>query len=73
MKIQDSIFIVVLMILLLLRKPKWFAVAGVASLALSIPLFAFWVFFTAEHLVWYAIAFFFASILFSLLGRGKVQ
>ncbi|MBI5619666.1 hypothetical protein HY950_01775 [Candidatus Gottesmanbacteria bacterium] len=73
MKIQDSIFIAVLAILLLLRKPKWFAVAGVASLIVSIPLFTVWIFFTAQRLIWYAAAFFFLSLLFSLRRPGKVQ
>ena len=73
MKIQDSIFIAVLVVLLVLRKPKYVTVAGLVGLALSIPLFALWVFFTAERLVWYAAAFFFLSIVFSLLESRKVQ
>lgn len=73
MKIQDSLFIAVLVILFVLRKPKYFAVVGLVSLGLAIPLFAGWIFFTAERLTWYAAVFFFIFILFSLLLPHKVQ
>ncbi len=73
MKAQDILFFVVLVLLVILRKPRYFVVAGLACLAFSIPLFAMWVFFTAEHLIWYAAAFFFIFVLFSLLQSHKVQ
>lgn len=73
MKIQDSLFIAVLVILLAMRKPRYFVFAGLVSLTLAIPLFAVWIFFTAQRLVWYAAAFFFMFILFSLLRPSKVQ
>lgn len=62
MKPQDILFIIVLSFLLYKHNPKWFIVAGLLSLVLSIPLFHFWIFFTAERLVWYAAAFFFVAI-----------
>lgn len=63
MKPQDVGFIIVLAILLVVRKPTWFVYAGLLCFALSIPLFARWVFFTGERLVWYGAAFVFVSII----------
>lgn len=80
MKIQDVLFIAVLIGLLVYKQslrsgdlkkdPKWFVVAGLGLLVLAIPLFATWTFFTAERLTWYAAAFFLLSIaLFLWKGR----
>lgn len=66
MKIQDIAFLIVFVAFLFVRNPKWFVAAGLLSLFLSIPLFSFWIFFTAERLVWYSGAFFLASIIFIL-------
>jgi len=63
MKPQDILFLLLFIFLLLKRQPRNFVVAGLICLTLAIPLFQFWVFFTAERLVWYG-AFF---ILFSIL------
>lgn len=54
MKIQDLIFIAILIFLIIKNDAKLFVFVGLIILALSIPLFAFWIFFTAEKLVWYA-------------------
>lgn len=62
MKIQDILFLVIFVVLLLKRDSNWATLAGIICLFLSIPLFAFWVFFTAQHLVWYSAAFFFLAI-----------
>lgn len=61
MKIQDIIFLIVLFFLIYKRNPKLAVVAGLLCLVISIPLFATWTFFTAEHLTWYAAAFFLLS------------
>lgn len=66
MKIQDIIFLIALAFLIYKKDPRWAAMAGLGSLALSIPLFATWIFFTAERLTWYAAAFFLLSIVFHL-------
>lgn len=63
MKIQDILFIIVLLALIYKRDPRWPAIAGLGSLVLAIPLFATWTFFTAERLTWYAAAFFLLSII----------
>lgn len=73
MKIQDTLFLVALVILLALRKQRYFVFAGLGSLTLAIPLFAGWVFFTAERLTWYAAGFFLIYLLFSLVRPHTVQ
>lgn len=69
MKPQDILFIVLLLFLFWKRAPNWFVIAGLVCLVLSIPLFQFWVFFTAERLVWYAFAFFLAAIVLYMLKK----
>lgn len=69
MKIQDILFIIVFILVLLKRDSRISTITGLICLALSIPLFAFWIFFTAQHLVWYAFAFFLLSII--LLIKDK--
>jgi hypothetical protein len=66
MKIQDIAFYVVLALLILKRSPNLAVFCGIAALLLSIPLFSFWVFFTAERLTWYAGGFFLLAIIFHL-------
>jgi len=73
MKIQDISFFVVFALVLLSRKPILFVWTGLLMLFLSIPLFAFHIFFTAERLTWYAAAFFLIFILFSFIPSRKVK
>ena len=65
MKPQDIVFFLTFGALLAIRKPQLFVFAGLGSLALAIPLFATWTFFTAERLTWYAAAFFMTFIIIS--------
>ena len=71
MKIQDILFVLVFLVLLLRRNPKLIVAAGLVCLVLSIPLFAFWVFFTAQRFVYYAAAFFLAAIIIYLVPKRK--
>jgi len=57
MKIQDLIFIITFLLIFILRKEQWFLYAGLGCFFFAIPLFATWVFFTAERLTWYGSAF----------------
>ena len=66
MKPQDIAFIVIFIALIIYRKPKLLVAAGLACLLISMPLFAKWIFFTAERLTWYAAAFFLIAILVNL-------
>jgi len=63
MKPQDIGFLLVFIVLLFVKKPRVFLIAGLASWVFAIPLFAGWIFFTAERLTWYGAAFIFASLL----------
>jgi len=72
MKVQDLIFFLVYIGLIVSRKRIWFVWAGLICLMLAIPLFSFWIFFTAERLTWYAAAFFLAYVI-SLVWPHKVQ
>ncbi|MEK7533869.1 MAG: hypothetical protein AAB600_00890 [Patescibacteria group bacterium] len=67
MKIQDFIFLIVFLFLVIHKNPKMMVWGGITCLVLSIPLFSFWIFFTAERLTWYAAAFFLLAIIFYLL------
>ena len=71
MKPQDIVFFIVLIFLIGRRDPKMSIVSGLSALVLAIPLFATWTFFTAERLTWYAAAFFFLPLLFSLWKPSK--
>jgi len=71
MKIQDIAFFAVLFLLIFKRNPKLAAICGTLCLISSIPLFSFWIFFTAERLVWYAAAFFLLAIIFYLLKQNE--
>ena len=66
MKIQDVLFILIFLGILCLQKPKVAVMAGLACFLLSMPLFYFWIFFTAERLTWYAAGFILLSIMLNL-------
>ena len=71
MKPQDIGFIIVLCVLLVLRRQKLFVIVGLACFLLAIPLFAKWIFFTGERLVWYSAAFVTIGILYMMLTKEK--
>jgi hypothetical protein len=68
MKIQDILFFVALLGLLMKNNPRFTTSAGLLCLLISIPLFATWVFFTAERLTWYAASFFLMAIVQTALA-----
>ncbi|MDP3998024.1 MAG: hypothetical protein Q8P89_00200 [bacterium] len=70
MKPQDVIFFVLLAVAIGFKSPRLSVGLGITCLLLAIPLFAKWVFFTAERLVWYAAAFFLLVII-QLLWEAK--
>jgi len=71
MKPQDLIFFIVLAIILYIGKPKWLVIAGLICLLISIPLFSFWVFFTAQRLTYYALGFFLTSVIVFLIQTRR--
>lgn len=66
MKLQDILFLCVYGLVLFLRRPIFFVWAGIVCLVIAIPLFAGWIFFTAERLTWYAAGFFLTYIFITL-------
>lgn len=52
MKPQDILFVVIAGAIVFFRR-SWLLPAGLVCLALAVPLFATWTFFTAERLTWY--------------------
>jgi hypothetical protein len=71
MKIQDIIFLLVLLLLIYKQNPRWMVISGLISLVISIPLFSFWIFFTAQRLTWYAGGFFLLAIIFYLFIKHE--
>lgn len=71
MKPQDILFILILLALLFWRKPRFLVSAGLVCFILSIPLFSFWVFFTAERLVMYAAGFLLMAVILFLFTLKK--
>ena len=71
MKPQDIVFFAVLILLLSLRKPRLLVWAGLSCLVAAAPLFARWVFFTAERLTWYAALLFCLFLLTQLFQLPK--
>ena len=69
MKIQDLSFLIVLAALLYKKDSKLFLISGLGSLILSIPLFYFQIFFTAQHLVYYSFAFILIGIILMLIKK----
>ena len=66
MKPQDIVFLIVLIILLFFRKNNYLVVVGLVCLVTAIPLFAKHIFFTAEHLTYYATGFFLIAIMWKV-------
>lgn len=73
MKIQDIFFLIVFIFLFLKGNPRLSAITGLSSLLASIPLFSLWIFFTAQHLVWYAGAFLLLAVMQSLVNYDKAS
>jgi len=66
MKIQDLGFLLILAGLFYFRKIRLISLTGIICLILAMPLFAFWVFFTAQRLVIYA------AVLFAISLIGQI-
>jgi hypothetical protein len=71
MKPQDILFIIILLGLLFLKKPRILVGAALFCFVLSIPLFYRLVFFTAERLVMYAAGFLLVSIIMFWITMRK--
>ncbi len=59
MKPQDILFFLFFIFLLWKRDFRLTVIIGMLCIVAAIPLFAKWIFFTAQHLIWYSSAFIF--------------
>lgn len=59
---QDIVFLLLYIFLLYKRKYNYFVIAGLLCLIFSIPLFSFWIFYTAQKLSYYSVVFFSTAI-----------
>lgn len=73
MKPQDIVFLIILVVLLYKRDTRLFVITGLICLVAAIPLFARWIFFTAERLTWYAALCFLFAIFFSFYKLRKIE
>lgn len=64
MKPQDILFFIVLMVLIFIKKSNWIVIAALLCIGLALPLFAKHIFFTAQHLTYYAWGFLLVAVLF---------
>jgi hypothetical protein len=71
MKIQDLGFFLLFCLVLWRRNQRLSIIIGLMSLFLAMPLFKFWIFFTAERLTWYAAAFFALAIFLAMFRLTK--
>lgn len=71
MKIQDFIFLTFLFFLFSKKDAKLFVLYGLSLLVLSMPLFAKWIFFTAERFTWYAALLFLIAIVFQIASQKQ--
>ena len=73
MKIQDLIFIAIFSLVIWRRNYRLALGLGLGCLVLAIPLFKFWIFFTAERLTWYAAAFILLALGLKLLKQSRTN
>lgn len=71
MKPQDIGFIIILIALILKRDARWFAIAGLIFLIGAIPLFAKWIFFSAQRFIDYSFLLFCIACIIYLVQNGK--
>lgn len=71
MKAQDILFLILFTIMLLIsRNYKLLLGSALIMTIFAMPLFYFWIFFTAQRLIYYAVAFIFVSAILMLAKKG---
>jgi len=71
MKPQDLILLLIIAFLIWKRNPKYFVVAGLMCILASAPLFHFWVFFTAQRLIWYSLLLLLIAVVWFIFKNEK--
>jgi len=72
MKIQDIFFLLAFIFLIFKRDSKLSLLFGLGSILISIPLFYFQIFFTAEHLIWYSFVFIALSVFLMIFKEKQI-
>lgn len=72
-KPQDILFVISIVILLYKKDYRLFIASGIFSLVISMPLFAKWIFFTAERLTWYSMVFFSVAIVLLITSNLRKE
>jgi len=67
--IQTTILFTILVALIITRKPRLFFLASLVCVILSIPLYSFWIFYTAQKLVEFAFYFLAFGVVFSFINN----
>ncbi len=70
-KAQDLVFFALFLLVIWRRNKTLSIIIGLMCLFLAMPLFKFWIFFTAERLTWYAAAFFALALVWQLMDLAK--
>ncbi len=73
MKPQDIVFLLAFAILIWKRRTDWMVIVGILCLVVSMPLFATWIFFTAQRLVVYAFVLFITAVIIMLVSQNGKQ
>lgn len=68
MKPQDLLLLAILIFFLWKNNKNWTVAAGLILIAVSIPLFARHIFFTAEHLVYFAALYILVAVIQTLFA-----
>jgi len=71
-KIQDILFLAIFAFLIYKKDSRLFLASGLISILISIPLFYLQIFFTAQHLIWYAFAFFVFAIFIMIFKEKQI-
>lgn len=66
-KPQDIIFLLSFLPLLFLKSPKLFVYAALICFILAAPLFGMFIFFTAQRLVWYGLAYITLAVVLNVI------
>lgn len=71
MKVQDILLLTVTVVLAVQRSPRLLVITGLGLLVFAAPLYAMWVFFTAQRLVMFAFLMFaIAAIRMTVTGQN---
>lgn len=69
--IQSGILFILTVLVFITRKPQWLIGLALGFIALSMPLFALWIFFTAQQLIYFGFLALFLAVVLILLKTNQ--